>query len=659
MNQAYLFNHGQNYKSWHFLGSRPSSNQDGELGYRFAVWAPHAKSVSVVGDFNQWDSSKNPLQSYASTGIWVGFIPNLHQWERYKYAIVTARGDTVLKADPFARHAETRPATASILYDPDDYEWRDQEYMSKRIDAYAVRPLNIYEVHLGSWRRYPDGECYNYRDIAPQLAEYVLDMGYNAIELMPITEYPLDDSWGYQVTGYFAPTSRYGTPADLKYFVDYFHRKGIRVLLDWVPAHFPRDAYGLMQFDGEPLYEYAAKDLAEHRDWGTLVFDYSKAEVRSFLFSSACYWLEEFHFDGLRVDAVSSMLYWDFGREAHVRNCYGGRENLEAIDFIKQLNQIIRREYPACLMIAEESSSFPKVTDTVESGGLGFTHKWNMGWMNDTIDYIEVDYIGRKDHHKLLTFSMMYAFSENYILPFSHDEVVHGKRTLLDRMSGDYWRKFASLRATYMYQMAHPGAKLNFMGNEFAPFLEWRFYEELEWFMLQYPSHDSMRSFVKNLNHLYLGESALWRVDRGWEGFKWVLVDADQDSVLAFERIDPENGEAILAIFNFTPKVYDYYEFKLDEAAEYEIVLNSDDKCYSGAGYWYDTEEKKPKLKTTPSKSDEGKHSLEIVLPPLCGMYLKRKIKKAKNVKAKTKTGIKSKTKTAVKSGHTKRLKQK
>ena len=585
MDQAFLFNTGKNHMSYKFLGSRPDHNTEGEPGYRFAVWAPHAVRVCVVGDFNNWEVDINNLEIYGATGIWVGFIPDLQQFDNYKYAILTQDNEWLLKADPYARHAETRPDTASKLYDPDDFVWTDKEYLEKRQDAYDLKPLNIYEVHLGSWRRYPDGSVYNYKDIAPQLADYVIEMGYNAIELMPITEYPLDASWGYQVTGYYAATSRYGTPADLKFMINHFHEKGIHVFLDWVPAHFPKDAFGLAKFDGTSLYEYADPMMAEHSSWGTLVFDYSKAEVRSFLISNAYYWLNEFHFDGLRVDAVSSMFYRDYDRTEYVPNIHGGRENLEAISLFKEINTLMREKLPGTIMMAEESTPFPLITTGVDRGGIGFTFKWNMGWMNDTLYYNSLDHYLRKHHHNAFTFSLMYAFSERYILPFSHDEVVHGKGTLLGRMPGDYWRKFANLRTIFAYQMAHPGAKLNFMGNEYAPFTEWRYYEELEWFMLDYPSHKQMQDFVKNLNHLYLEKPALWENDNDWDGFKWVQAKDSNNSIFAFMRFNAAQDKAILCVLNMTPAVKDLYTLGLPKAGDYKLILNSDEGKYGGSDY--------------------------------------------------------------------------
>lgn len=585
MDQAYLFNTGKNYMSYHFLGSHPQTNNEGEKGYRFSVWAPHAKKVCVTGDFNQWQVDQNQLSLYGKTGIWTGFVAGLEQWQRYKYAILTDDGQWVLKADPYARHAETRPGTASRLYDPDDFIWSDREFMENRPDAYELKPLNIYEMHLGSWRRYPDGSVYNYRDIAPQLADYILEMGYTAVEFMPLTEYPLDASWGYQVSGYFAATSRYGTPADLKYLINYLHQKGIYVFLDWVPAHFPKDAFGLARFDGTCLYEYEEPLIGEHEDWGTLVFNFAKAEVRSFLFSSAYFWLSEFHFDGLRVDAVSSMIYRDYGRSEYIPNIYGGRENLEVISFFKELNSTIHEQIPGAVMMAEEATSFPMITTGVDRGGLGFHFKWNMGWMNDTLFYNSLDHYQRKYHQNKFNFSMMYAFSERYILPLSHDEVVHGKKTLLGRMPGDYWRKFANLRLVLAYQMAHPGAKLNFMGNEFAPFTEWRFYEELEWFMLDYPTHRQMRDFVRDLNHLYLKTPALWENDQNWEGFKWIKADDSGDSIFAFLRFNNQKDVAVLCILNMTPAVFPEYSFRLPIAGDFTMILNSDQGQYGGSDY--------------------------------------------------------------------------
>ncbi|HHV41271.1 MAG TPA: 1,4-alpha-glucan branching protein GlgB [Clostridiaceae bacterium] len=587
MNQAYLFNTGNNFQSYKMLGSRPDLSHDGEPGYRFAVWAPNAKEISVVGDFNFWNTERDFLHPYGTTGIWTGFIGGAEQWQRYKYAIRTKDERVILKADPFARHAETRPDTASILYNPDDYEWHDQEWMANRTDAAEIGPLNIYECHLGSWRRYQDGNTYTYREIAPQLAAYLKEMGYNAVELMPVNEYPHDGSWGYQVTGYFAITSRYGTPADFKYFVDVMHQAGIKVIVDWVPAHFPRDEFALANFDGQPLYEYPDPRMKEHPSWGTLIFNYGLNEVNSFLISSAWLLVDEFHVDGLRVDAVSSIISLNFGHEDEekIYNSDGGEENLEGITFVKKLNQTIRANMPEVMLIAEESTAWPHVTEPVEKGGLGFTHKWNMGWMNDILQYVEVDYYARGTVHNKVTFSMFYAFSERYVLPFSHDEVVHGKKSLLGKMPGDYWRQFASLRSLFLYQYTHPGAKLNFMGNEFAPYTEWRYYEELEWFMLKYPTHKAMQDFKRELNHLYLRRTALWEDDRSWEGFQWVKSDDKKNSVFAYIRRNLEKSEELLIVLNFTPKSFTSYSFSLPASGTWRLLFDSDAKRFGGSSY--------------------------------------------------------------------------
>ncbi len=587
MNQAYLFNKGLNYQSYNLLGAHPLDRGDQPSGYRFAVWAPFAKNVSVVGDFNNWDRDANPLERDHDTGIWQGVVTEAKQWQRYSYMVHGADDRVVQKADPFARHAETRPNIASILYDGrNDYEWEDKEWLANRPSAFDPQPLNIYEVHLGSWRRYEDGNVYNYRTTAVELAEYLLEMGYIAVEVMPITEYPLDASWGYQVTGYFAPTSRYGTPADFKFFVDHMHANGIRVILDWVPAHFPKDSFGLARFDGTPLFEYADSRIGEHKSWGTLVFDYSKKEVLSFLLSSAWFWLDEFHIDGFRFDAVSSMIYLDYDRDEFVRNVDGGNENHEALDFLRNINDLMHKHFPGVLMIAEESTAYPYITKPTSEGGLGFSHKWNMGWMHDTLKYMSLDYIHRPFHHNQLSFSMTYAFSENYILSLSHDEVVHGKKSLIDRMPGDIWRKFANYRAMMMYMMSHPGGKLNFMGGEFAQFIEWRFKEELQWFMLQHENHQKFHNFMKVLNHFYLDSPAFWEQDNNWMGFEWNQADDYENSVYIYTRVGKYENQIILVILNLTPAVIENYELEAPRYGSYRVVLNSDDSRYGGSCYW-------------------------------------------------------------------------
>ncbi len=583
MDPAYLFNNGLNYESYNFLGAH--LNGGSEDGFRFSVWAPNAVNVCVTGDFNNWNESSHPMDKNFDTGIWYLSIKEAKQWQRYKYVVTAKNGDVTLKADPFARHAETRPGTASVLYDPDDYKWSDQDWVKNRLPAETPQPLNIYECHLGSWRQYEDGNFYNYRTLAVQLADYLIDMGYNAVEIMPITEYPLDDSWGYQATGYFAPTSRYGIPADFKFFVDHMHSKGIRVILDWVPAHFPKDSFGLARFDGTPLYEYADTRVGEHKTWGTLVFDFSKKEVLSFLYSSAWFWMSEYHLDGIRVDAVSSMIYLDYDRDEFIRNQYGGNENLEAIDFMRTLNRIILMNFPGVMMIAEESTSYPYITKPVEENGLGFTHKWNMGWMHDTLKYMSLDYIHRPFHHNQLSFSMTYAFSERYVLAFSHDEVVHGKKSILEKMPGDPWRKFANMRAMLIYMMSHPGSKLNFMGYEFGQYLEWRCKEELEWNVLDLEPNHQLSGFVRDLNNLYLKTPAFWEQDLNWYGFEWMQAEDKDNSVYIYSRSSKYEGQVILVVLNLTPAVVPGYKMRAPRFGTYRILFNSDDEQYGGSQY--------------------------------------------------------------------------
>ncbi len=634
-NAAYLFNRGESQKAHDFLGAHLVEVNDYGERYRFAVWAPNATRLSVVGDFNAWQEHVHYLERLGNTGIWYLEIDGLRKWQRYKFAVTGMDGYTVLKADPFARHAETRPGTASILYHEPDFPWTDGAFLQARArrPAYA-EPLNIYELHLGSWRRHPDGAIYSYRDLAAPLIDYLREMGYNAVELMPLTEYPLDMSWGYQVTGYFAVTSRYGTPYDLKYLINELHAAGIRVFLDWVPAHFPKDAFALARFDGTPTYEYADPVYAEHPEWGTLVFDYGRYEVRSFLYSSADYWLSDFHFDGLRVDAVSSMIYLNYGRDTDLRNVEGGVENLEALDFLRHLNTRLKERYPGIYLIAEESTSWAGVTAEVEEGGLGFTHKWNMGWMNDILRYFKTDYNERSQRHNLLTFGLSYAFSEHFILPLSHDEVVHGKASLLQKMPGDYWRQFASLRSLFGLQMTHPGHKLSFMGNEFGPYIEWRYYEELEWFMLGYDSHRQLREFVRDLNHLYLKDPAFWGDDFSWTGFQWLQVDDRENEVYAYLRRAPKSRDKIV-VLNLTPAVYPEYRLPIHAAGRYQLILNSDDRRYGGSGYLTGEASRLDSVLAAPGSEQMSKnpeqdserqeqHYLKLKLPPLAVMIFER-----------------------------------
>ena len=621
MDEAYLFNRGDNYMSYNLLGAHPYKESDGNEGYVFRVWAPNALSVSVIGDFNDWNAISNQMNKLGGTGIWEVKIPGVSQWDRYKYRVVGADSRIYDKGDPYARHFETRPNNASIVYNPDDYEWGDKDYMKNRPDALAARPINIYEMHLGSWRQHPDGNFFTYREIALDLVDYCKKMHYTHIELMPVLEHPLDASWGYQVTGYYAATSRFGTPADFKFMVDMLHQSGIAVLLDWVPAHFPKNLEGLVRFDGTPCYEYADPRIGEHREWGTYVFDYSKNEVVSFLISNAVFWINEFHIDGLRVDAVSSMLYRDYGRQNYIPNKYGGNENREASEFFKKLNSTIRKNYPGVMMIAEESTAWPKVSHPVEDGGLGFTHKWNMGWMHDTLDYFSTDSYARGWHHDEFTFSMMYAFAENYVLSLSHDEVVHGKYPLINKMPGDVWRKFASLRTLFMYQMSHPGAKLNFMGAEFGQFIEWRFYEQLEWFMLDYESHRLLQDYCSKLNQFYIEHGQLWRDDHTWAGFEWIAADDTVNNVFVYTRKSPKKDENdIYVALNMVPQPLEEYKIPVYELGTYKIVLNTDDMAFGGSGYPTGVS-----MEGTFEAIDEpfqGKpYHVKFNLPPLAGVY--------------------------------------
>ena len=573
------FYNGQSTNAYELLGCHKVA--DGQ--YHFAVWAPNAKEVSLVGDFNNWLFAHDKMTLV--DGIWQITL-DARAGDCYKYAITTQAGSILYKADPYARYAEVRPKSASVIYDPDEpFIFTDEKWVEKqkKKDVYKS-PVSIYEVHAGSWRRHPDGRLYSYRDMAKYLVPYVKKMGYTHVEFMPLMEHPFDGSWGYQVTGFYAPTSRYGTPDDLKFLVNQFHKAGIGVLLDWVPAHFCKDAHGLIEFDGTCCYESADEYKKEHKSWGTRIFDYSRYEVKSFLISNALYWLKEFHFDGLRVDAVASMLYLDYDRKdgEWAPNKWGGKENLEAIDFLRQLSCKIFEAVPYALFVAEESTAFPKVTHPTYVGGLGFNYKWNMGWMNDVLSYVKTDTLWRADHHNKLTFSMCYAYSENYVLSLSHDEVVHMKGSLINKMFGDYDTKFAQLKALLGFQFAHPGKKLNFMGVELAQWNEWDHDKELDWMLLTYPKHDSHKLFVEQLNKAYKKYKPLYQNDSSWEGFKWLLPDDSQNSVLAFERLD-KKGNTVLVIINFSLLDYHKYGFYMD-AGNYKLVLNSDEYKYSGRG---------------------------------------------------------------------------
>ena len=583
-------------------------------GFRFRLWAPHARAVRLAGDFSGWEQI--PMQ--CADGVWECFVPGAKDYDSYKFCLTRADGRIVWKADPYAFHAATRPETDSKLA-PLDYDWQDDAWEKSLVDKpLLTRPLNIYEVHPGSWRRYADGSPFNYRKLADELAKYVSDMGYTAVELMPVTEYPLDDSWGYQCTGYFAPTSRYGTPRDFKYLVDRLHRAGLAVFLDWVPAHFCKDEQGLLEFDGTCLYEYGDSLKWEHEGWGTRVFDFGRTEVQSFLTSSANFWAHTYHIDGIRVDAVASMLYLDYGRqEGEWRpNINGGRENLEAVAFLRKLNSAVLSEHPGFLMIAEESTAWPLVTRPPEIGGLGFNFKWNMGWMNDTLFYTSLDPYFRSYNHDKLTFSMMYAFSENFVLPISHDEVVHGKGSLLNKMPGDYNQKFAGLRTFMGYMMTHPGKKLLFMGCEFGQFIEWDYHKQLDWMLLDYESHRKTKDYIRALNHYYLAHPALWQVEDNWDGFRWLNADDNTRSVITYYRAD-EKGKKSLVLCNFAASRWEDYRMGVPEAGTYRVALCSEEEQYGGAGF-----DRETLYRSEEQPLGQWAHSITLDVPPLSCMIL-------------------------------------
>jgi 1,4-alpha-glucan branching enzyme len=609
--QIYLFREGTNYKSYLMLGAH-RMEQEGRIGIRFGVWAPNANWVSVVGDFNGWNTLADPMQQRDKSGVWELFIPDLGTDQLYKYAIGATSGEVLYKCDPYAYYNELRPANASIIYDLEGYPWSDTGWMNAKGSKPMLNgPMNIYEVHLGSWRQKEDGSFYRYRELASSLVDYVVDMGYTHIELLPIQEHPYDGSWGYQVTGYFAVTSRYGTPKDFMYFVDCCHQRGIGVILDWVPGHFPKDAHGLGRFDGSPVYEHPDPRRGEHPEWGTYVFDYGRHEVQSFLISSAVFWFDYYHIDGLRVDAVTSMLYLDFGRKEWLPNQYGGNENLEAAAFLKRLNEVVYSQYPAALMIAEDSSQWPLVTAPTCSGGLGFLYKWNMGWMNDTLRYFSMNPVYRKWNHNLLTFSLTYAFHENYILPLSHDEVVHGKRSLLNKMPGEYRMKFAALRSLLGYMIAHPGKKLTFMGYEFGQFIEWKFDAGLDWLLLDYELHQKLKDYVKALNHFYIDQQALWVDDHGWSGYEWICPDDSNQSVIAFLRKGSSPENLLLVVANFTPVERPEYRLGVPKAKGYQNIFSSDDAAFGGDGYRSDE-----LIKTEKEPFHGLEQSIVIRIPP-------------------------------------------
>ena len=615
---VYLFNTGNAQKAYLLMGCHyiPELNK-----HRFCVWAPNARSVSVVGDFNGWDGEANPMER-CQGGIFAAFIPGLKDGDTYKYLIYGYDGQRHYKADPFAFYSELRPRTASRVWALDGYEWQDGDYLEKRAKSDPLhRPMSVYELHLGSWRLKPDGACYTYRELAEPLAQYVKKMGFTHVELMPIAEHPFDGSWGYQVTGYYSVTARYGTPQDFMYFVDVLHQNGIAVLVDWVPGHFPRDEQGLRQFDGTALYEHQDPRQGEQPQWGTMLFNYGRPEVMSFLISNAYFFFEQYHIDGLRVDAVSSMIYLNFCKEEgqYVRNRYGGTDNIEALEFLKRFNSTILSSFPGVITVAEESSAYPMITKPPYDGGLGFTFKWDMGFMNDMLKYMELDHLFKKHNHNYLTFSMQYAFSENYVLAFSHDEVVHGKHSMVDKMFGDYWQKFASLRAFYGYLFAHPGKKLLFMGNEFAQFIEWNFTKELDWFLLEYDSHRTMSEYVRRLNQFYQKHRAFYEIDDSWDGFRWLNVDDKDNSVVAFLRLSkPWRGKVqqIVSLTNFTPVVRHHYRIAMPGKGVLRELLNSDAPEYGGSGVTCGGE-----LRADGEPFLGLPASVELTAPPLATVY--------------------------------------
>ncbi len=622
-----LFHSGKDCRAYEMMGAHPE-HRDGQDGYVFRVFAPNAVSVAVMGEFNGWNRTVSVMQR-DDRGMWERFIPGVKQYDAYKYAIETPEGYQLDKADPYAFHSETRPGNASKVFDLDGYEWSDDGWLTWRKEHLPYeQPVNIYEVHLGSWKMHEDGSFYSYRQLADELIPYVKKMGYTHIECMPLTEHPFDGSWGYQVTGYFAATSRYGTPHDLMYFVDKAHQAGLGVIMDWVPAHFPKDGHGLVEFDGSYLYEYADPLKMEHREWGTRVFDYGKVSVRDLLFSSAMFWIEQFHMDGLRVDAVASMLYLDYNRQGEWRpNVHGGRENLEAVDFLRLLNEMVLGSHPDCMMIAEESTAWPMVTKPGYVGGLGFNFKWNMGWMNDMLCYVSADPFFRKDMHDKITFSFMYAFSENYILPLSHDEVVHGKKSLLDKMPEPYENKFASLRALYGYMTGHPGKKMLFMGGEFGQFSEWSEARGLDWMLLDYDAHRQMQEYVKQLNAFYLEYKQLWENDVDWQGFEWISHDDNVNNIIAFRRI-AKDGSDLICIVNFAPVYHESYKIGVPYAGTYEEVFSSDRIEFGGSGV------SNGKKRSKAEEMHGMEQVIDLKIPPLSVLYFKGKKRAPRRVKA-------------------------
>ena len=611
----YLFGQGNPYEIYGKMGAHKVVYK-GEEGVYFAVWAPHARRVAVVGDFNGWDFEANYMERQEPVGIYTCFVPGVKEGDLYKFCIETQQGKRIFKADPFANYAELRPGTASRVVDISHLKWSDDAWMTRRAAwDHKKNPMSIYEVHLGSWMRHPgrdDEGFYTYREFADAIVKYVKDMGYTHVELMGMAEHPFDGSWGYQVTGYYAPTSRYGTPEDFAYMINHFHRNNIGVILDWVPAHFPRDAHGLAEFDGTPTFEYADPRKGEHPDWGTKIFDYGKPEVKNFLIANALFWIEHYHVDGLRVDAVASMLYLDYGKQdgQWVANKYGGNENLEAIEFFKHLNSVVLGRNKGAVMIAEESTAWPKVTGAPEDGGLGFSLKWNMGWMHDFTEYMKLDPYFRKNAHHMMTFASSYAYSENYILVLSHDEVVHLKCSMINKMPGLGFDKYANLKVGYAFMTGHPGKKLLFMGQEFAQLREWSEERELDWYLLAEPEHQAIQNWYRDLLHLYKKNKALYEMDSEPEGFEWINADDIFRSIYSFERHSKDNKKNLLFVCNFTPMERPDYRVGVTRRKQLKLVLNSDEKKYGGSGA-----ERPLIYKPVKQECDGKKYSIAYPLP--------------------------------------------
>ena len=615
----HLLGEGRHHDAWHVLGAH-TCVVDGVAGCQFAVWAPGVQRVSVIGDFNSWDGRSYPMRSCGQTGVWELFIPDLQAGWGYKYEILGRHGQLMTKADPYAQQTFMRPETASCIPAVSHHAWQDRDWLTQRAQFdWQHKPISMYELHVGSWRRHPDGRFYNWAELAASLIPYLTDLAYTHIELLPVAEHPLDESWGYQVSGYFAPTARFGTPDDFRVFVDACHQAGLGVILDWVPAHFPKDDFALARFTGEPLYEHADPRRGEHQDWGTLIFDFGRNEVKNFLIANALYWIDEFHIDGLRVDAVASMLYLDYSRKAGewAPNQYGGRENLEAIAFLRELNSAVHGRFAGVLTMAEESTAWPMVSRPVELGGLGFSMKWNMGWMNDNLNYIEVDPVHRKYHHNQLTFSQIYTYTENFVLPLSHDEVVHMKGSLVDKMPGDYWQKFANLRLFYAWQYAHPGKKLLFMGSEFAQWNEWQDRSELDWSLCQFPIHQGVQRLIGDLNRLYQHEAALHQYDFESRGFAWIDCHDSDQSVLSLMR--KSDDEHVLVVLNFTPVPRLDYRIGVPQSGCYHELINTDSDYYGGSNCGNAGE-----LHTQNTPWMGFEQSLVLVVPPLAAVFLKR-----------------------------------